>query len=85
LPHYFFDLFSSTGFVEDEEGAELPDREAARLRALSEIRSIVSEEARGGRVDLRGHIEVRAESEPVSIIRFVEAVELLVGETPAST
>ena len=84
MPRYFFDVINSLGTAEDEEGAELPNERAARSYALDSIRSIIAAEARGGVIDLRGRIDVRAESGDASSVPFDEAVEVLTGDAPAA-
>lgn len=58
MPHYHFNLHNSVGFVEDEEGRDLSDLDAARQEGLDDIRSIVAEDVRHGRLDLCGRLEV---------------------------
>jgi len=84
-PTFFFDVINRTGFVEDQEGAELADREAARLQALDSIRSIVAEETRGGIVDLRGRIEVRGDAGLIFSVGFEEAVKVMTGAIPGTS
>ena len=77
MPHYYFHVANSMGFVRDEEGRELESIEAAREEGLNDIRSILSEEVRGGRLDLRGHISIADENGDVlKTLPFGEAVEL---------
>jgi hypothetical protein len=84
MPRFFFDVVNSIGFVRDDEGAELPDAAAARLNALHAIRSILAEEVRRGRIDLRGRIEVREESGPGFTVPYGQAAEVLTGELPSA-
>jgi CRP-like cAMP-binding protein len=58
VQRYFIHLWNGIGFVEDEEGQELPDREAAIQSALDSVRSIVSEDARQGLIDLNGRVSI---------------------------
>jgi hypothetical protein len=74
---YHFDLHNGTGFVEDEEGRELADLEAARAEGLKGIRSIVSEDVQRGILDLDGRLEVRDEDGTLILtIPFAEAVKI---------
>ena len=83
MPRFRFNLYNSTGFVEDEEGRELPDLAAARHEAMNDIRSILSEEITAGRVDLRGRLEIVDELAKLSsTVRFDEAVEIIRDEPP---
>ncbi|WP_114951482.1 DUF6894 family protein [Sphingosinicella terrae] len=80
MPHYFFHVRNRFGYVEDEEGSELPDLEAARARAIDGVRSMLSEEARAGEIDLRGRIEVRDPAGALLLtIPFAEAVTVHTG------
>lgn len=77
MSRYHFHLQNGGGFVEDEEGRELPGVEAARAEAVKDIRSIISEEVREGVVDLRGRLEVvDGDGTPVLTVVFSEAVEI---------
>jgi hypothetical protein len=78
MPLYFFNIHNHTGVTIDQEGADLPDVEAARARALDGIRSILAEEVRGGMLDLRGRIDVIDEGRTVAAtIRYAEAVAVM--------
>lgn len=84
MPHFFFHVRNSEGFLEDEEGEELADLDAARAVAVTAVRSIISDESKGGLIDLRGRIEVSDESgRPVLALPFSEAVSVRTGP-PAS-
>jgi hypothetical protein len=83
MPHFFFTVFNGTGVTIDEEGRELPGIEAARDIALAGIRSIIGEEAKEGRIDLRGRLEVSNSSgDTLFTIGFPEAFELSLGPPP---
>jgi hypothetical protein len=80
MPRYFFHIHNGTGLTEDQEGRELPDIAAAREEAVSGIRSIVSEEALRGQLDLDGRIEVcDAAGSTLLVQRFAEAFEINPG------
>jgi hypothetical protein len=82
---YFFHLHNSTGFVEDQEGQELPGVEEARQVALASIRSIVSDESKSGSVDLRGRVEVMDEAgECVLVLPFSEAITVRTAPPPSA-
>ncbi|MBU3077526.1 DUF6894 family protein [Sphingomonas quercus] len=77
MPHYYFDLHNGTGLTRDEEGLDLVDEAAARAVSLETIRSILSDEARSGSLDLVGRIDVRgAAGETVMSISFEDAVQV---------
>jgi hypothetical protein len=73
---YYFDIHNSIGFVEDEEGRDLPDLETARTEALKGIRSILGEDVQKGVVDLQGRLEIRDGDGVILTIPFAEAVEI---------
>ena len=77
MPRFYLHLHNSVGLVRDEEGLELADIEVARRHAVKTIRSILSDEVRHGRLDLRGVIEIAGEDQQVlGVVRFEEAVDL---------
>lgn len=77
MPHYYFQVCNGQGLTSDEEGIDLQDEAAARSMAMDSIRSIISEEARKGVIDLDGYIDVTNESaETLTRIAFLEAFSL---------
>jgi hypothetical protein len=84
MPRYFFHVRNSTGYMLDEEGEELADFEAARDAAVNAVRSIISEESKIGRIDLRGRIEVSEEEggEVILTLPFSEALDIRTGPPP---
>jgi hypothetical protein len=58
MPRYFFNVSNGHGLTRDEEGIDLEDQAAAQRMAMDSIRSIISEEARKGSLDLDGYIDV---------------------------
>jgi hypothetical protein len=83
MAHYHFHVLNGLGLTEDDEGRDLADLDVARREAINGARSIISEEARDGRVDLRGRIDVTDASGRVLLtVRFIEAVEIVTGELP---
>lgn len=84
MAHYFLHVRNGIGFTRDEEGEDFADLAAARARAAESVRSIVSEEAKTGRIDLRGEIEIVDSSDAIALVfSFGEAMEVLQGEPPA--
>jgi hypothetical protein len=57
MPRFYLHLRNDLS-VDDEEGQELPDVEAAREAALENTRSIVCENIRLGHVNLDHYIDV---------------------------
>jgi hypothetical protein len=82
MPRFFLHLYNGLGLTPDDEGLELAGASAAREEAIRSIRSILSEEAKGGRIDLNGRIEVVEDGECVAVVLFTDAVELLGGTAP---
>jgi hypothetical protein len=83
VTRYFFDLYNDI-VVQDGEGVELADLEAAKHRALKEARQMsaasVTEQAK---IDLRHYIKVRDEhGDEVHCIDFEEAVSVQRGGEP---
>ena len=58
MPLFFFHVCNGNGFVEDEEGRDLPDEAAARSAALVGARDIMAEEMRAGQLNPASFIEV---------------------------
>lgn len=74
MPRFFLHVHNRIGFVEDEEGQDLPDLDAARGAAVASIRSIISEEASQGAIDLGGRVEIVGEDRrTLSIVPFADA------------
>ncbi len=61
LPRYFFHVCNGNGFIEDEEGVELPNEAAARKQAVQGARDIMTSDIRDGELDLSSFIEVEGE------------------------
>ena len=81
MARFYLNMSNGIGFVRDEEGQELPDLDAAREAAIAGIRSILSDEAKQGLLDLRGTVEITDESGQVlMVVPFKEAVELKLSE-----
>ena len=81
MPRFYLNLYTGSGETIDEEGQQAADLEAARERALIEIRSLLAEEVRGGSLNLAGRIEVADQTGAVlAIVPFRDAVALASGE-----
>lgn len=86
MPLYYFHMLNRIGFVEDEEGMDLPDLETARAEAMDNIRSVLAEDARKGCLDLRGRIDIVDErGEIVLTLPFSEAIDIRTGPVPSET
>lgn len=82
MPKFYFDMVNSRGFLRDPEGQDCADADEARESALVSIRSILAEEVRAGRMDLRGRIEIRSDESAGFSIAFDDAVDVLTGPPP---
>jgi hypothetical protein len=79
MPFYFLDVANTDILTEDTEGRELPDLEAARRAAITNIRSILSNEIAEGRLDLRGEIRIRGGSGAVlRVVPYADAIEVTI-------
>ena len=84
MPRYFFHVRNGLGFVADDEGRELDGDDAARAVAIDGVRSLLSDEVRSGRLDLRGRLEVAdGDGRTVLIVPFGETVEIRIGGVPS--
>jgi len=82
MPQFFFHLTNQVA-ARDHEGREMADLDEAIAAAISDIRSILCDDARRGRLDLRGRIDIADETDTIlHSVAFGEAVELLLpGES----
>jgi hypothetical protein len=77
MARYYLHINNGGGYSEDTEGQELADLGAARTAAIEGVRSLLSEEARQGQLDLSGTIEIAdADGNILLIVPFSDAVEL---------
>jgi hypothetical protein len=80
MARFYLHVINGTGRAPDEEGVELADAQAAEARAVEGIRSILSDEAKAGRMDLDGRIEISDESGAiVRTVSFEDALEIRPG------
>ena len=85
MPLYYFHLRDGADVLLDPEGRELNGAEAISKAALVEARSIISDDALGGRILLNQHIDVEdASGEVVHCLCFVDAVEIALPEIIAA-
>ena len=76
MARFFFHVFDDQETL-DDEGAELPDLDAARARAIAGARSLICECVARGRVNLDHRIEVADESGARCLtIRFRDVVTI---------
>jgi hypothetical protein len=82
----FFHIHNGDGFTADEEGREFESIEIAHSQALRDIRSIISDEVKHGRADLRGRVEVAdEEGKIVMAVPFADAIDFPQGPLPEET
>lgn len=62
MPRFFLHLRDSTGSLDDPDGVECADLDAARLEAVHGARSIIADDALSGAIDLSGRIEIANEA-----------------------
>ena len=76
MPRYFFHVYDDV-IAEDEEGAELPNLAAARLKALVGARDLITEQVRHGYIVLSHWIDVVDEQgEKVLTVTFRDAIDI---------
>ena len=77
MPRYYMHVCNGAGFVEDEEGRDLPDDATARSEAIVAARDIMGAELRNGELDLSSFIEVEDEKRNLLFtIHFGDAVKI---------
>jgi hypothetical protein len=75
MPRFYLHVCNGTGYVEDEEGQELPDIAAARQAAIAGLRDIMASELKDGSLNPASFIEIQDEDgEYVTTISFEDAV-----------
>jgi hypothetical protein len=76
VPHFFFHLYNDAISC-DEEGQDLPDRSAARQRALDYARDMAAVMVKEGNLDLAHRIEVTdQEGAVVETLFFRDAIHI---------
>jgi hypothetical protein len=77
MPRYRLKIQNGFGDTPDDEGGQYPDAAAARREAVAGIRSLVSEEASNGVIDLSGPIDIVADDGLIlATVSFAQAIEL---------
>jgi hypothetical protein len=78
MPLFFLNIVNRIGYAPAEEGVEVDDLAAALEQAKAGIRSIVSDEASKGRIDLDGRIEISDETGTIrQVVPFPDAFEIM--------
>lgn len=77
MAHYFFNFRNGTEYVEDEDGVDLADDDAAWAEAVAGLRDIFAGDILQGVLHIRSRIEVDDQNhQPVMSVGFDEAVRL---------
>ena len=76
MPRFYFHVRDASGETQDWEGIDLPHIDAAREKAISGAREIITEQVLKGVLDLTGSVGVINEAGATLLtVRFDEAVE----------
>jgi hypothetical protein len=76
MPRYFFHLRDDMS-VDDYEGTDLPDLDAARASAVKQARNLIGISAEEGKINLDHRIEVSAETNAILVtVRFGDVVRI---------
>lgn len=77
MPRFFFHIYNGHGNTLDDAGTDLADQASACRLAIDSVRSMVSEDARRGLIDLNGRIDVTDNRNNVLLtVEFAEAFDL---------
>ena len=74
MPLYYLHVCNGTGFVEDQEGHELPDLAAAQRVAVEGLRDILAADLKEGEIKMTSFIEVEDEARTLLITVTAEEV-----------
>ena len=77
MSRYFFHLRDGVDILLDEEGREIDKPERIPAAALKDARSIISDDAQIGRINLDQHLDVEdADQMIVHRLNFMDAIEI---------
>lgn len=77
VPRFYFNLIDDAACL-DDEGADLPDLEAACAQAHRELRSVAGHQVFAGSLNMNQHIEIADHSgEVLALVRLADALEIL--------
>jgi hypothetical protein len=77
MPRFYLHVCNGTGFLEDEEGVELSDVDAARAAAVAGARDLMASDVREGELDLASFIEVEDENHQwLFALLFLDALKV---------
>lgn len=81
MAHYYMQLRDGTDQLLDPEGIEHADLDALRKSVLLAVRDLISEDVKGGVIDLRFRIDAEdQEGVIVYTLGFAEAVNIIPDE-----
>jgi hypothetical protein len=77
MARFFLNIINSIGSAPDEEGIELDSLDMAIEQAKDGVRSIIADEARSGRIDFDGRVEiVDGNGTILTVVPFPSAFEI---------
>jgi hypothetical protein len=83
MPRFYMHVCNGNGFVEDDEGVELPDEATARTKAIAAARDVMAGDMRKGELDLTSFIEVEDEAKQLLFtLTFADAVTITHRHSP---
>lgn len=78
MNRYYFHLRNHTEHLEDSDGEQFPDLQAALAEALAAARDTLSHDMKRGTLDLRYHIDVEdADGRLLHSLPFAEAFKVI--------
>jgi hypothetical protein len=78
MPWYFLHIRCNGELIEDDEGAEFRDIDAARMEAVRSVRSLVCGDVRDGILHLDLSIEIRDEGgAELQTVSFDDAIKTI--------
>ena len=77
MPRFYFHICDGAGFVEDEEGREMRDADAARAEAVKGARGLMADDLQRGTLALSSFVEVEDENHHLLFtISFKDMIEI---------
>ena len=77
MPRFYLHICNGDGFIEDEEGQELPDLKAARDEAIRGLRGVMSAELQDGQLNMASFIEIEDDEHHLMMtVQFMDAVDI---------
>jgi hypothetical protein len=77
MPRFYFHIVDGTDFIEDPDGSELADLDAARAEALHSARHLLADKVRAGEVVDGARFEIRnSDGLLLATVMFRDAIRL---------